>query len=75
MGMHLGNSHLADLGDGDGRKVQQYLARQRLSRCALTRVVARLSTTSLGGWHHYFAASTLEELESTETDARAHQIH
>ncbi|TFK62573.1 hypothetical protein BDN72DRAFT_776924 [Pluteus cervinus] len=28
LGLHYGNRHLADLGDGDGRKVEQYLARQ-----------------------------------------------
>lgn len=28
LGLHYGNQHTADLGDGDGRKTQQYLARQ-----------------------------------------------
>ncbi|KAG9049433.1 hypothetical protein FS837_010237 [Tulasnella sp. UAMH 9824] len=28
LGMHMGNLHEADLGDGDGRKVEQFLARQ-----------------------------------------------
>lgn len=28
LGLHYGNRHLADLGDGDGKKVEQYLARQ-----------------------------------------------
>jgi hypothetical protein len=27
-GLHYGHQHTADLGDGDGRKLQQYLARQ-----------------------------------------------
>lgn len=28
MGLHYGNVHRADLGDGDGRKDEQFLARQ-----------------------------------------------
>lgn len=28
LGMHMGNLHEADLGDGDGRKIEQFLARQ-----------------------------------------------
>ena len=28
LGIHLGNKHDADLGDGDGKKAQQLLARQ-----------------------------------------------
>jgi len=29
MGLHYGNRHFADLGDGDGRKIEQFLARQQ----------------------------------------------
>ncbi|KAG6919257.1 hypothetical protein DXG01_008053 [Tephrocybe rancida] len=28
LGLHIGALHAADLGDGDGRKLEQYLARQ-----------------------------------------------
>ncbi|KAF9644068.1 hypothetical protein BDM02DRAFT_3103475 [Thelephora ganbajun] len=48
LGIHLGNKHNADLGDGDERKVQQLLARQYFP-------VVGTCWESLAGGHHFRA--------------------
>ncbi|KAF8651926.1 hypothetical protein AX16_004571 [Volvariella volvacea WC 439] len=48
LGLHYGDLHTADLGDGDGRKVEQFLARQHFP-------VWGTCWESLAGGHHFRA--------------------